>query len=155
MSRGNYSVGKRQRDTEKARKKRQKEARRAQKRERGPGRIPVADPEDITGDLEAIERAQREKRAQAVSEARKIPCRLFVGSLSWGTTEEDLRTAFSAYGPVVDAVVISDRDTGKSRGFGFVTMENHKDAARAVEGMSDMELDGRSIVVSIATERQR
>ena len=155
MSRGNYSAGKRQRDQDKARKKKRKEAKRWQKREQGTGEIPVADPEEITGDLEAVERAVKRKRAAAAAESRTIPCRLFVGSLSWNTTADELRAAFEEYGSVADVVVVSDRDTGKSRGFGFVTMEDRRDASRAIEALSESELDGRTIVVNIATERTR
>jgi RNA recognition motif-containing protein len=81
--------------------------------------------------------------------------RLFVGGLSWNTTERDLREAFAKYGVVSDAVVMTDRDSGKSRGFGFVTMENRKDGAKAIEGLNGSELDDRKIVVNAATDRAR
>ena len=57
--------------------------------------------------------------------------------------------------PVADAIVMRDRDTGKSRGFGFVTMESRKDAAKAVQTLNGAELDGSNLVVSVATERSR
>lgn len=155
MSRGNYSAGKRQRDNEKARKKRLKAERRAQKREQGPSEIPIASAEDITGDLEAVERDTRAKRAEAEAGSRSIPSRLFVGSLSWNTTADDLRTAFEQIGKVDDAAVVTDRDTGRSRGFGFVTMADRRDASRAIEEMDGAELDGRQIVVNVASERRR
>jgi RNA recognition motif-containing protein len=148
------SVGKRQREAEKARKRRQKAETRQRRRERGPGEIPISTAEEITGDLSAAEDAAK-ARAAAPRGAKAIPARLFVGSLSWDTSADDLREAFGAFGVVVDAVVVSDRDTGKSRGFGFVTMENRKDAARAIDELNGSELDGRNIVVNLATERQR
>lgn len=82
------------------------------------------------------------------------PVRLFVGSLSWDTTAESLKTFFSSLGDVVDAIVVTDRDTGDSRGFGFVTMADKKAAATAVRDLDGQELDGRSIRVSVATERR-
>ena len=155
MSRANYSGGKRQRDADKARKKKAKERKRRERRAGGPAEVPIAEPEDITGDLEVIERQRRAERAAAEKDARGIPCRLFVGGLSWDTSEEDLLKAFSAHGPVVEAVIVNDRDTGRSRGFGFVTMQDRRDANKAIEALADTELDGRTIVVNVATERKR
>ena len=146
MSRANYSGGKRQRDADKARKKKAKERKRRERRAEGPAEVPIAEPEDITGDLDVIERQK---------DARGIPCRLFVGGLSWDTSEEDLLKAFAAHGPVVEAVIVNDRDTGRSRGFGFVEMEDRRDATKAIEALADTELDGRTIVVNVATERKR
>jgi RNA recognition motif-containing protein len=148
------SIGKRQREAEKARRKRHKAEIRQRKRERGPGEVPITTADEITGDLLAAEDAMR-ARSAAPRAARAIPARLFVGSLSWSTSEDSLREAFGKYGAVTDAVIVKDRDTGKSRGFGFVTMENRKDAARAIEELDGTELDGRDIVVNMATERQR
>lgn len=155
MSRGNYSMGKRQRDTEKARKKRRKAERRMLKREQGPSEVPIATPEDVTGDLVAAERAAKAKRAAAEKGARTIQSRLFVGGLSWDTTVDGLKAAFAEIGEVADAVVVTDRDTGRSRGFGFVTMADHRDGARAIDELDGTELDGRSILVKPATDRNR
>jgi len=152
VSRGNYSAGKRQRDADKARKKREKAERRRRKREEGPGEVPVTTAEEITGDLPSIAEAMAAMQERAAP-AKPIPLRLFVGGLSWGTTEDELRAAFGEFGTVTDAVVVKDRDTGQSRGFGFVTMEDRKDAARAMGELNDSELDGRHIVVNVATER--
>jgi cold-inducible RNA-binding protein len=77
---------------------------------------------------------------------------LYVGNLPFTTTDEDLREAFSAYGTVARAQVISDRETGRSRGFGFVEMESGGDAA--IEGMNGKELDGRSLTVNEARPRE-
>jgi len=81
--------------------------------------------------------------------------KLFVGSLSWGTNDEALRNAFSAHGQVSEAVVISDRDTGRSRGFGFVTFEDDEAADKAIAALNGAELDGRTIRVDVAQAKQR
>ena len=81
--------------------------------------------------------------------------KLFVGSLSWDTNDEGLRTAFSPHGEVTEAVVISDRDTGRSRGFGFVTFEDDEAADKAVAALNGTELDGRTIRVDVAQAKQR
>jgi hypothetical protein len=158
MSRGNYSAGKRQRENERARKKKEKAERRWQKREEGPGEVPITTAEEVTGALPSIAEAMRaieEGGTTSSREAEPIPARLFVGGLSRNTTEESLRAAFAEYGQVADAFIVTDRDTGASRGFGFVTMHNRKDAPKAIAGLSDTELDGRTIVVNVATERSR
>ena len=79
--------------------------------------------------------------------------KLFVGSLSWGVTDEMLREAFEKAGVVVSARVITDRETGRSRGFGFVEMESADDADAAIEMWNEQELDGRSIFVNEARPR--
>ncbi len=79
--------------------------------------------------------------------------KLYVGGLAWATSEEGLAQAFEAYGPVEEAKVITDRETGRSRGFGFVTFANDDDAASAIEGLDGTELDGRFIKVNEARER--
>ncbi len=79
--------------------------------------------------------------------------RLFVGGLSWDTTSEGLREAFDSFGEISDAVVVSDRETGRSRGFGFVTFVNDEDGNTAVNEMDGKELDGRSVRVNEAHER--
>ena len=79
--------------------------------------------------------------------------RIYVGGLSYGTTSEELRDYFEQIGPVVSADVNTDRETGRSRGFGFVEMENDADADAAVEQLNGTELDGRTLTVSEARER--
>jgi cold-inducible RNA-binding protein len=81
--------------------------------------------------------------------------KLFVGGVSWNTTDEGLREAFEKFGEVTDAVIITDRETGRSRGFGFVTFQNNDDAEKAVKSMDGTELDGRTIRVNEAKERER
>ena len=80
--------------------------------------------------------------------------KLFVGGLSWGTESDSLRAAFEQYGTVSDAVVISDRDTGRSRGFGFVTFESLDDANAAIAAMDQTDLDGRTLNVNMARDRR-
>ncbi len=79
--------------------------------------------------------------------------KLFVGGLSWGTTDEGLQGAFSRFGDIVEAKVITDRETGRSRGFGFVTFANDEGAASAVTEMNGSELDGRTIKVNEAEDK--
>ena len=81
--------------------------------------------------------------------------KLFVGSLSWNTTDRELEAVFSHHGDVVEAKVISDRDTGRSRGFGFVTISDDGDARKAMEALNGTELDGRTIVVNEAQDKRR
>lgn len=80
--------------------------------------------------------------------------KLFVGGISWGTTSDSLRDAFAQFGEVVEAVVITDRETGRSKGFGFVTFSTPEEAEAAVAGMNEKELDGRSITVNVARPRE-
>jgi cold-inducible RNA-binding protein len=79
--------------------------------------------------------------------------KLFVGGLSWGMTDADLRKAFEPYGENTEAKVITDRDTGRSRGFGFMTFSQDEDAKTAISKMHGTSLDGRNITVSEAQER--
>jgi cold-inducible RNA-binding protein len=76
--------------------------------------------------------------------------KLFVGGLSWGTTDDGLHSAFSQFGEIVEAKVITDRETGRSRGFGFVTFANDEGATKAIAEMDGTELDGRTIKVNEA-----
>ena len=76
--------------------------------------------------------------------------KLYVGGLSWDTTDASLRKAFALYGEITEAKVISDRDTGRSRGFGFVTFVRDEDAKTAIGKMHGTSLDGRTITVNEA-----
>ena len=78
--------------------------------------------------------------------------KLYVGNLAFATTSDDLRDAFSEYGTVSSATVITDRETGRSRGFGFVEMENG--AEQAIEAMNGKELAGRTLNVNEARPRE-
>ena len=79
--------------------------------------------------------------------------KLFIGGLSWDTNEDGLRDAFSRFGEIEEVRVITDRDTGRSRGFGFMTFSQDEDAKNAIAEMNGTELDGRSIRVDEAQER--
>jgi RNA recognition motif-containing protein len=76
--------------------------------------------------------------------------KLYVGNLSFSTTEESLQNEFSAHGQVEEVAVITDRDTGRPRGFAFVTMSNDGEARAAIESLNGTELDGRTITVNEA-----
>ena len=76
--------------------------------------------------------------------------RLYVGNLSYGTNDAMLTTAFSEFGTVDEAVVIMDRDTGRSKGFGFVTMNNDEEAKAALAALDGKDLDGRNVKVNEA-----
>ena len=80
--------------------------------------------------------------------------KLFVGGLSWDTTDEGLRRAFAAHGEVTEARVITDRDTGRSRGFGFVTFESDEEASNACQKGNGADLDGRALTVNEAKPRE-
>jgi len=79
--------------------------------------------------------------------------KLFVGGLSWDTDDRALKSKFEEFGAVEDAVVIRDRENGRSRGFGFVTYFKEDDAELAIRGLNDKEFDGRTIKVDRASER--
>ena len=81
--------------------------------------------------------------------------RLYVGNLSYETDTETLRQAFAAAGEVTDAHVVMDRESGRSRGFGFVTMATPDLAKKAIETMNGSMIDGRAIRVNEAEERPR
>ncbi len=79
--------------------------------------------------------------------------RLYVGNLAFSTTEEALRDAFSEFGEVVDAKLVIERETGRSRGFGFIELATSEAAAKAIEQMNGALLDGRALRVNEAEER--
>jgi cold-inducible RNA-binding protein len=79
--------------------------------------------------------------------------KLFVGGLSWATNDESLRKAFESYGEISETKVITERDSGRSRGFGFVTFVSDEDAKTAISKMNGTSLDGRDITVNEAQEK--
>lgn len=164
MARSNYSAGKRQKENERAKKRRDKAERKRARAESGTGGIPIASVEELQG----LPTEQSDEEVQSIidaavstgdpeeGESRRsatVPSRLFVGGLSWGTTDEDLKALFADCGEVAEAIIITDRDTGDSRGFGFVTMQDRRDATKAIRDLNGKELNGRNIVVKAATER--
>jgi len=79
--------------------------------------------------------------------------KLFVGGLAWATDDDSLSKAFQEHGTVEEAKVINDRDTGRSRGFGFVTFETEENAIAAQKAMDGQEMDGRQLRVDFAHDR--
>ena len=80
--------------------------------------------------------------------------KLFVGNLSFNTTENDLHDAFAAHGTVVEANLMMDRMSGKPRGFGFVTMSTPEEAQKAIDALNGASLDGRNLTVNIARPKE-
>jgi RNA recognition motif-containing protein len=80
--------------------------------------------------------------------------KLFVGNLSFNTTENDLQDAFAAHGTVTEVNLMMDRATGRPRGFGFVTMSSAEEAQKAVDAMNGKSVDGRDLTVNIARPRE-
>ncbi len=80
---------------------------------------------------------------------------LYVGNLTFSTTSADLETLFAQHGEVEKAQVITDRDTGRSRGFGFVEMATAEEAKAAIDSLNGHNLDGRDLTVNVAKERSR
>lgn len=79
--------------------------------------------------------------------------KLFIGGLAWHTDDNALRAKFEEFGQVEEAIVVKDRDTGRSRGFGFVRFTQDQDADSAISSMNNVEFDGRTIRVDKASER--
>ena len=80
--------------------------------------------------------------------------KIYVGNLSYSTTDEDIRQAFSQYGTVDSADVIIDRSTGRSKGFGFVEISVDSEGQAAIDGLNGKEVDGRSLNVNVAKPRE-
>jgi len=82
-----------------------------------------------------------------------VSTKLFVGSLPWSIDDQKLQDTFEKYGNVVSAKVITDRETRRSRGFGFIEMESSSEANDAIKALNESELDGRTIIVNEAKPR--
>lgn len=80
--------------------------------------------------------------------------RLYVGNLSFDSSEDDVRNAFAAFGEVTSVHMVTDRDTGRPRGFGFVEMSSDSEAQAAIDGLNDQDLGGRRLTVNIAKPRE-
>jgi RNA recognition motif-containing protein len=152
MSRA-FTGGKRQREATRDRRKKEKEQRLARNRalraqgidptiETSPENLPEVKLEDVVISVPS----QAGRRAT-------FPMKLFVGGLGNGVTVEVLRAAFAPFGPIEDAIVILDRATGRSRGFGFVTFSNAADANEATKQMNGALLDDRPLKVNNADSR--
>jgi RNA recognition motif-containing protein len=79
---------------------------------------------------------------------------IYVGNMSYGTTEESLRNLFSGFGDVENVKIITDRETGRAKGFGFITMSNDAQANKAIEELNDKEFEGRNLKVNEAKPRE-
>ena len=145
---------KRAREDKRDERRREKDHRRRERRFNQPKEPEIVSASDIQGALPSIEEVMQGLQGGGVQRsAAPIPAKLFVGSLSDLTTSARLRAHFETQGPILEAAVITDRATGMSRNFGFVTMADRKDAARAITALHGSELDGRNIVVNVSTER--
>lgn len=82
------------------------------------------------------------------------PQNLFIGSLAYATNDDSLKAFFEQVGPIASARVITDRDSGRSKGFGFVQFENDADNQKAIDQLDGKELDGRTISVSLARPKE-
>ena len=80
--------------------------------------------------------------------------KLYVGNLPYSTSNQDLQDMFAKFGAVVSAMIITDRYSGRSKGFGFVEMENDEEAQKAIAEVNGVEMDGRAVVVSVARPRE-
>jgi RNA recognition motif-containing protein len=80
--------------------------------------------------------------------------KLFVGNIDWGTTDEDLQRTFAEHGEVEEAVIIRDKFSNRSKGFGFVTFVNDEDADKAIAALNEFELNGRKIAVNEARPKE-
>ena len=154
MSRA-FSGGKRQREAERDRRKRDKEERLRRNRElRAAG---VSDPSDDIVPPESLPEVSIDDVVIGVpSQPRRgvdKTTKVFVGGLSFDTSAEGLRNAFARFGVIVEAALVPDRNTGRSRGFGFVTFEKDTDAEAAIKEMNGAELDGRTLRVNRAEPR--
>ena len=111
-------------------------------------------PSDPNGSLDGRLRARSCATEGAVErEVIRMGNRLYVGNLSFQSTADSLRAAFAAFGSVTDVHLVTDRESGQSRGFGFVTMGNAAEAAKAIAEMNNATLDGRALRVNEAEER--
>lgn len=79
---------------------------------------------------------------------------IYVGNISWGLDQTELEQLFAQFGPVKSAKLIEDRETGRSKGFGFVEMENTGDGEAAIEELNGKEIDGRALTVNVARPRE-
>jgi len=146
---------KRAREDKRDEKQRQKEQRRRDKRTAPRAQPQLTTAAEIIGRVRSIEEVMQSLTGAPVERsAPPLPAKLFVGSLSDATKSADLRAHFAPYGPITEAVVITDRDTGQSRNFGFVTMTDRKDAAAAIQALHGSELHDNRLVVNVATERR-
>lgn len=80
--------------------------------------------------------------------------KLFIGNIEWGATEEDLKELFGQYGEIEEAIIIKDRMSGRSKGFGFITFAEDADADKAIEALNGHDVNGRELVVNEARAKE-
>jgi RNA recognition motif-containing protein len=98
---------------------------------------------------------EQTKSVKSSSQANhQMSTKLFVGNLSFNTTENDLQEAFAPHGQVVEANLMMDRMTGRSRGFAFITYSTPEEAQKAIAAMNGAQLDGRALTVNIARPKE-
>jgi RNA recognition motif-containing protein len=152
------SPEKRAREDKRDQKQREKERRRFEKRHTPPREPELTTASEIVGNVRSIDDVVRSLLSGGESSgsrsAAPLPSKLFVGSLSDATTSAGLRAHFAPHAELAESVVITDRATGASRNFGFVTLVDRKDAAAVIAALHHSELDGSRIVVTVATERR-
>src|SRR5690606_20570117 len=85
---------------------------------------------------------------------KKATMNIYVGNLAYGTTDDDLRAAFAPYGAITSARVVFDKETGRSRGFGFVEMASQSEALKAIEALKQTELEGRQLRINEARPKR-
>lgn len=146
---------KRAREEKRDEKQREKERLRRDKRNAPRRDVQLTTAAEIVGNMRSVDEVMQEllSGVKVQRGAAAIPSKLFVGSLADGTTSAGLRAHFQSQGEIVEAVVITDRATGATRNFGFVTLADRKNVAAAIGALHGSELDGNRIVVSVATER--
>lgn len=153
------TMGKRQREANRDRRKKEKEERLRRNRAlRAQGIDPSAEAEEQAPGVQGLPEVRLEDIivsgvAPRGPKGSHGPTKLFVGGLSWDTDSRQLEEAFGKFGPLIEATVVVDRDTGRSRGFGFVTFERPLDAAEAAKQMNGAEVDGRRLRVNPADAR--
>jgi RNA recognition motif-containing protein len=89
-----------------------------------------------------------------INQSKSSIMNLYVSNLGFNVSDNDLRKLFEGYGQVSSAKIITDRESGRSRGFGFVEMDSEKDANTAISKLNGKEMDGRALSVSVAKERE-
>lgn len=147
---------KRQRELDQKDRAKQREARRAERRERAAARAASGQVGPEMGEPEPPLGDQAEPfRAPLAPQVSLKPTRLYVGNLSYDTTEESLRELFTTMGEVAEANLVLDRDSGRPRGFGFVTMGTPEAAAKAIRELNGQLVDGRPLTVNAAEEKSR
>jgi RNA recognition motif-containing protein len=105
--------------------------------------------------MSGIQAVSEDRRCVRQTRKNKMSNKLFVGGLSWDTNDNSLLAAFSTHGDVTEAKVITDRDTGRSRGFAFVTFKEASQADAAMSALDGTDMDGRTIRVNLAQDKPR